>query len=170
MDCLLLNANGLPVNLFPVSLIDWQEAIRLVVLDKARVIASYEDWTVRSPSISLKVPAVLMLTEHMKIKHSVCFSKTNIFLRDEYKCQYCGVRLHERDCTVDHVIPRSYGGKSAWENLTTSCKKCNSAKGNNHKIVPSHKPHKPDYWELANKRKKLPFNIKHESWRQFLSN
>lgn len=155
--------------MFPLSTIDWQEAIRLVILDKARVIAEYDDWEVRSPSCSIRVPAVLMLTEHMKVKHSICFSKMHVFLRDEFRCQYCGSHLHERECTVDHVIPKSHGGKTVWENLATSCKKCNSLKGNNSKIVPAVKPHRPDYWELASKRKKMPFKIKHDSWKQFLS-
>lgn len=168
MDCLLLNSTGNPVNLFPLSTVPWHEAIRLVFLEKAVIIAEYSNWEVHSVTTSMKVPAVLMLKEHHRIKPNVCYSKYSIFLRDGFQCQYCKKALLLRDCTLDHVIPKSHGGKTTWENLTTSCSKCNAEKGNNVKIIPKQPPHKPDYWELVNKRKKFPFHIKHESWNSFL--
>lgn len=167
-DCLLLNADGAPVSLLPLSVIDWQEAIKYIVLEKATPVSWHDGWTVRSENWETQVPAVLMLTEYMKPKSSVRFSKANVFLRDGYHCQYCGTHLDKKDCTLDHVVPSSLGGKSVWENSTTACGPCNANKGNNHKIVPKVKPHKPDYWELVNKRKKLEFSIRHESWRDFL--
>lgn len=167
-DCLLLNADGAPVSLLPLSVIDWQEAIKYLVLEKATPVAWHDNWVVNSMNWSTQVPAVLMLTEYMKPKTTIRFSKANVFLRDGYKCQYCGTHLEKKDCTLDHVLPTSKGGTTAWENSVTACSPCNAGKGNNHKIVPKYKPHKPDYWELVNKRKKLEFNIRHESWRDYL--
>lgn len=167
-DCLLLNADGAPVSLLPLSVIDWQEAIKYIVLEKATPVSWHDNWIVRSESWETQVPAVLMLTEYMKTKTSVRFSKSNVFLRDGYQCQYCGTHLEKKDCTLDHVLPVSLGGKSVWENSATACGPCNANKGNNHKIRPKVKPHKPDYWELVSKRKRMEFNIRHESWRDFL--
>ena len=167
-DCLLLNADGAPVSLLPLSVIDWQEAIKYMVLEKANVLSWHENWIVHSANWSTQVPAILMLTEYMKPKTTVRFSKSNVFLRDGHQCQYCGTHLDKRDCTLDHVLPSSLGGTSTWENSVTACSPCNANKGNNHKIVPKYKPHKPDYWELVAKRKKMHFNIRHDSWKPFL--
>lgn len=168
-DCLLLNSDAAPVSLLPLSVIDWQEAVKYIVLEKAMPLAWHENWIVHSANWQTQVPAVLMLTEYMKPKTSIRFSKANVFLRDGYQCQYCGTALEKRDCTLDHVLPSSLGGKSVWDNSVTACHPCNANKGNNHKIVPKVKPHKPDYWELVNKRKKMPFNVRHHSWSDFLS-
>lgn len=167
-DTLLLNADGAPVSLLPLSVIDWQEAIKYMVLEKANVISWHENWIVHSANWSTQVPAVLMLTEYMKPKTTIRFSKSNVFLRDGYQCQYCGTHLEKKDCTLDHVLPSSLGGQSIWENSVTACSPCNAGKGNDHRIKPKYKPHKPDYWELVNKRKKLSFNIRHDSWKEFL--
>lgn len=167
-DCLLLNGDSSPVSLLPLSVIDWQEAIKYMVLEKAIPISWHENWIVHSEHWSTPVPAVLMLTEYTKPKTSVQFSKANVFLRDEYTCQYCGLQLEKKDCTLDHVIPISHGGKTTWQNSATACGPCNAKKGNNHKVVPKKKMHKPDYWELVNKRKHLNFNIRHDSWRDYL--
>lgn len=169
MDTLLLNADGAPVNFLPLSVIDWQEAIRYMVLEKASVLAWHDNWIVRSARWETQVPSILMLHDYMKPKTTVRFSKANVFLRDGYRCAYCGVDLHKKDCTLDHVLPVSRGGKTTFENTVTSCGPCNANKGNNHKILPGFKPHKPDFYELVNKRKKLPFQVRHESWRDYLA-
>ena len=92
----------------------------------------------------------------------------NVFLRDSYTCQYCGIDVTRKNVTLDHVLPVSFGGKSTWENSTTSCDRCNGAKGNNKKIKPKSVPYKPSYWELVDKRKKMAFDIRHPSWVQYL--
>lgn len=167
-DCLLLNANGAPVNVLPLSVVDWQEAIRYLVLDKASVIEWHDDWVVHSSNWSTNVPAILMLKEYQKPKTAVRFSKANVFLRDDHKCQYCGAELHKKDCTLDHVIPSSRGGKSTFENSVTACFPCNSKKGHHVHIKPRIIPYKPSYYELVNKRKKFPFYIRHDSWHHYL--
>lgn len=168
METLLLNSDAQPVSWLPLSVLSWQEAIKYMVLDKARVLEWHDGWTVRSASWETQVPAVMMLTEYMKPKTAVRFSKSNVFLRDRYTCAYCNCLLAKKECTLDHILPSSHGGKTTFENCVTACGPCNASKGNNKKIVPKLKPHKPDYWELVNKRKQQPFQIRHESWKNYL--
>jgi len=82
--------------------------------------------------------------------------------------QYCNTHLTKKDCTLDHVLPTSLGGKTTFENTTTACGPCNANKGANKKIVPKVKPYKPDYYELINKRKMMPFHVRHDSWLDYL--
>ena len=82
----------------------------------------------------------------------------------DYECAYCG---SDTDLTMDHVVPRSAGGHSHWENIVTSCMTCNVEKGSQD-IRPKQMPYKPDYWELANKRSQFPLKIPHHSWKTYL--
>lgn len=168
MDTLVLNADGAPVNFLPLSTINWQEAIRYMVLEKANVLEWHEDWIVRSAYWETPVPAVIMLKDYMKPKTTIRFSKSNVFLRDRYVCQYCNSKLEKRHCTLDHVHPISQGGKTTFDNTVTACGPCNAAKGAHTKMKPKVKPYKPDYYELVNKRKQMPFNVRHESWLGYL--
>jgi len=168
MDCLILNTDGAPVSLMPLSVINWQEAIKYMVLDKAAVLAWHDNWIVHSATWETPVPAVIMLKEYMKKKTTVRFSKGNVFLRDLYTCQYCGTSVNKRTATLDHVLPVSHGGKTTFENCSTACSKCNSEKGNDRRIKPKHIPHKPGYYELAEKRKQFPFDMRHPDWAMYL--
>jgi 5-methylcytosine-specific restriction endonuclease McrA len=168
-DCLVLNADGLPVSVLPLSTINWQEAIRYMVLDKANVLAWHEEWVVRSARWETQVPAIIMLRDYMKPKTAVRFSKSNVFLRDRYTCQYCNDKLEKRHCTLDHVLPTSMGGKTTFENTVCACGPCNANKGANHKIKPKVKPYKPTYFQLVDKRKKMKFHLQHPSWELYLT-
>lgn len=168
MDTLVINADGLPVSLLPISTINWQDSIKYLVLDKVNVLEWHENWIVRSANWETRVPSVVMLKEYMKTKTAVRFSKSNVFLRDMYTCLYCDKELQKKDCTLDHVLPASLGGKSTFDNTVTACGPCNASKGNHTKMKPRYKPYKPDFYELVNKRKKLPFNIRHESWLSYI--
>jgi 5-methylcytosine-specific restriction endonuclease McrA len=167
-DTLLLNADGAPVSFLPLSTITWQDAIKYIVLDKATVLEWHDNWIVRSATWETAVPSILILKEYMKPKTSIRFSKGNVFLRDNYTCAYCGDLLEKKHCTLDHVLPTSHGGKTTFENTVTACGPCNAGKGNNKKIKPKYKPHKPDFYELVNKRKRMPFQVRHEAWRDYL--
>jgi len=167
-DCLILNTDASPVSMIPLSVISWQDAIRYMVLEKAVVLAWHDNWVVHSAHWETKVPAVIMLTEYMKKKSNMRFSKGNVFLRDGYRCAYCNTDVSKRTATLDHVLPTSHGGKTEWDNVVTACAPCNANKGNNKKIVPKIKPHKPGYYELVEKRKKFPFDIKHPDWALYL--
>lgn len=168
MTCLLLNTDAAPLSYLPLSVVHWEEAIKLMVLEKASVLEFYENWNVSSPSWSTPVPAVMMLKDYEHRKTTVRFSKQTIFLRDEYRCSYCGVDVNRKTATLDHVLPMSLGGKTTFENCTTSCSACNSRKGNNHKIVPKIKPYKPSYYSLVEKRKRMSWELAHSSWANYL--
>jgi 5-methylcytosine-specific restriction endonuclease McrA len=104
----------------------------------------------------------------MKPKISVRFSKSNVFLRDLYTCQYCGDAVNRKTATLDHVLPVSHGGKTTYENCVTACGPCNSSKGNNKKIKPKKAPHRPGYYELVERRKRMPFDLKHPEWAVYI--
>jgi 5-methylcytosine-specific restriction endonuclease McrA len=167
-DVLILNANAQPVNYLPLSVINWKEAIRYMYHDKCDVLEWYDDWLVRSPSWETKVPAVIMMKQYIKSKSEVRFSKSNLYLRDQYKCQYCGNDFSRSHLTMDHVVPTSRGGKTEWTNIVAACNPCNSTKGNRMDWKPKYKPYRPGYWELVRKRKQMEFTIKHPSWELFI--
>ena len=168
-DTLLLNANGMPLGLMPLSTLTWQDSIKYLVLNKANVLHWHENWIVHSATWETQVPSVMMLREYMKPKLTVRFSRSNVYLRDNGQCQYCGVIIERKLATLDHVIPVSKGGKSTWDNCTTACGSCNSNKSDKTKgWKPRIKPYKPEFYELVNKRKKEPFNVRYEEWMQFI--
>jgi 5-methylcytosine-specific restriction endonuclease McrA len=168
MTTLVLNTDGSPVSMLPISVISWEESIKYMVLDKAVVLEWYDDWIVHSARWETKVPAVIMLKEYMKPKTSVRFSKANIFLRDGHKCAYCECDVTGRTATIDHILPVSKGGKTTFENCVTSCAPCNSRKGADHRIKPKKAPVRPNYYQLVEQRKKQPFQVAHPSWSIYL--
>jgi 5-methylcytosine-specific restriction endonuclease McrA len=165
---LVLNSDGIPVSMLPLSLISWQDSVKYMVLEKAHVLEWYDDWVIHSVNWSTRVPAVIMLKEYMKKKIIVRFSKQNVFLRDGYHCTYCGVAVTRRNASLDHVVPSSLGGKTTFENSTTSCVKCNSQKGNDHRIKPKKAPFRPSYYFLVEQRKKIDIDLAHPSWSTYL--
>jgi 5-methylcytosine-specific restriction endonuclease McrA len=167
-DTLVLNADGLPVSVLPLSTINWQESIKYMVLEKAVVLHWHDNWIVRSARWETPVPSVIILRDYMKIKTTVRFSRSNVYLRDDGQCQYCGCDIERKVATLDHVLPVSKGGKTTWDNCVTACGPCNSHKSDKLGIKPRIKPYKPDYYNLVNKRKKQDFNVRHEEWLQYL--
>lgn len=88
-----------------------------------------EDW-IRGTNFDVQVPRVIRLLNYDRIpKNIVKFSRRNIFLRDENACQYCGKRFTTSSLSLDHVIPRSRGGPTSWENIVCACLRCNVRKG-----------------------------------------
>ncbi len=167
-DTLVLNADGLPVSYLPLSTVQWREAVTYLWLDKVTVLDWYDDWVVRSASWETRVPAVIMMKEMMRRRRTPRFSKTNVFLRDLHTCQYCDTQFPKSVLTLDHVVPLSRGGKTAWDNIVTACGPCNAHKANKLEPRPLHRPYQPDYYELVNKRKQLEFDIRHPSWEAWL--
>lgn len=127
MDVVVLNADYTFLNT-----IHWKRAIVLVDRDKVDVI-KYADKCVHTCDSIFTLPLVVKLREFVQVLYnrSVKLTKRNVFLRDEYTCAYCGRNLrYSNDITVDHIVPKSKGGKNSWNNCVTSCKKCNYSKGN----------------------------------------
>ena len=168
MSTLLLNADMQPVSLLPLSIVDWQESIRYLVLNKVEVLEWHDDWVVHSANWQTRVPAVVMLHDYQKPKSTMRLSKRNIFLRDEYLCQYCGTHVTDQSATVDHVLPVSKGGKTTWENSATACKPCNYRKAASTNMKPTRVPYKPHFWDLVEKRRKRGFHLAHPSWAVYL--
>lgn len=167
-DVLILNKDGRPLSVVPFSAVSWQTAIRLAYQEKVNVMHEYENWIVRSPSVTMNVPAVVITTEYLKWNRQIKYNRTNVLLRDDFRCQFCGVEPGASALTLDHVVPRASGGRTNWSNITTACKPCNHKKGHNPKIVPKKMPHRPNYYELMAKRMKYPIIARDESWLPYL--
>tara|TARA_Y100001970_G_C14211615_1_gene847272 strand:- start:723 stop:1274 length:552 start_codon:yes stop_codon:yes gene_type:complete len=166
-DVLLLNKDGAPLNLLPLSTISWKQAIKALYLDKVKVLRSYDNWICHSQKFSLRVPSVVMMSNYHYQKGKVNFSRINIFLRDRFRCQYCQHHFSLENLTIDHVIPKSKGGVMRWVNVVTACKKCNFNKGS--KIVtPFKKPFEPNYWQMENIAKSFRIQIPDSSWQEYL--
>lgn len=113
----------------PVKVISWQRALTLLTLGKVEVVEEYDGF-VRSPTLVIKIPAVVRLLRVFKrFRKPVKFSRVNIYGRDDYTCQYCGNKKRLADLTYDHVVPRAQGGKTTWMNIVTACQTCNLKKG-----------------------------------------
>jgi len=164
----LLNADGAPISWLPLSTISWEEAIKFMVLEKATVLDFYDNWVVHSANWETQVPAVMILRDYEKRKTAIRYSKHNVFLRDGYTCQYCGDDVSRKTATLDHVLPVSHGGKTTFENTVCACATCNANKGNDKKIVPKHKPVKPTYYQLVDRRRQQKWDIPHPSWANYL--
>lgn len=175
-DVLLLNADGMPLSLVPLSIVSWQVAMRLIFTDKVKVLKEYDNWVVRSQHLEINVPSIIIMCEQVKWAKSLKYSRNNVYLRDDFTCQLqitskCKDRhghSHIDNLTLDHVVPKSHGGKTSWTNVTTSCKECNGAKGNDRTILPKKAPIKPTYYQILAKRKTLPIHIKDEEWKFYI--
>jgi 5-methylcytosine-specific restriction endonuclease McrA len=168
---LVLNADFRPLSYFPLSLWSWQETVKAVCLDRANIISHY-DRIVRSPSFQMRLPSVISLKEYIPTARRPAFTRFNVFLRDRFVCQYCGDDFPSHDLTFDHVVPRSRGGRTTWENVVTACSSCNLLKGNRipseSGMFPRHLPMQPSTQRLQENGRAFPPNFLHHSWRDFL--
>jgi len=113
----------------PVSVINWKRAITMFTLGKVEIIEEYEK-DIRSRFLVIKAPAVVrLLKAFRRPRKRVKFNRQNILARDRWRCQYCRNKFISKDLTYDHVIPKSRGGQTCWENIVTCCMPCNSKKG-----------------------------------------
>ena len=165
---LVLNADFRPLSYYPLSLWPWQEAIKAAVLDRVQVVAEY-DQVVRSPSTEIHLPSVVVLKDYVRPQKRVAFTRFNLFLRDGFRCQYCG---GPGELTFDHVVPRARGGRTNWENVVAACSPCNLRKGarslREAGMNLRKPPRRPDAEELKNIGRRFPPNHLHESWIDFL--
>lgn len=183
---LVLNRNWQPVQTCTV-----RRAVHLLSVGHARVVQEegvekyethdFSSWLhysqrepaklmIRSVRVSLRVPKILVLAIYDQLpSKEITFSRRNVFWRDQFTCQYCWKSFSESELNLDHVIPRKKGGKTTWDNIVTSCVKCNSRKGSKlpHEVNmhPKNKPvtprWKPDY--------SIRMQAFDASWEEFLS-
>ena len=157
----------------PLQIISWKRAIRMLFQEKVEVVDEY-DREIRSVSLSIRLPSILRLRHYVHRRRShyqVKFTRTNLYARDRYQCQYCGSGYPSAELTYDHVIPVARGGDKSWENIVTCCIPCNRRKGNRmprearfsllrEPKAPSGFPHKVHFLLY---QKKAP-----ESWRSYI--
>lgn len=158
---LILNADFRAFTLCSLS-----KAFMLVYLGKAEVVNRDEKAVLRSVNSTFDVPTVIRLHRYVNMPYkSVMLSRHNIFKRDGYKCVYCEATT---DLTLDHVIPRSRGGRTSWTNLVTACKRCNSRKGDftpeEAEMPLPYKPYRPSFIMFLREFS----GMGDESWRPYL--
>jgi 5-methylcytosine-specific restriction endonuclease McrA len=165
---LVLNADYRPLSYYPLSLWSWQDAIKAVFLDRVNIVSEYER-VVRSPTFEFRLPSVVSLKTYVKPSRNPAFTRFNVFLRDRFTCQYCGSR---EDLTFDHVVPRSRGGHTTWENVVAACSPCNLRKGGAMAgeigMHPAQKPYAPSLNDLHHNGRQFPPNYLHDSWLDYL--
>jgi 5-methylcytosine-specific restriction endonuclease McrA len=155
----------------PLKVISWQRAVSMLWLGKVELVRSY-DTVLRAVTWSVQMPAVVRLTSFVR-RHRVriAFSRRNVFLRDEHRCQYCGSHFPPAELTCDHVVPRSLGGRTSWENVVTACGPCNRRKGNRTpeqaKMLLSRAPDRPR--TLPGMISRIDEHSAPEPWRDFLT-
>ena len=178
---LVLNRSYLPIHVTSV-----RRAFSLVYQEVARVVDEhyetfdFESWSQievnGSDRIGLRggaiaVPRVIVLTSFDRVpRRHVRYSRVNVFARDKFTCQYCGERPHRSRLNLDHVIPRSLGGRTTWENVVTSCVDCNRRKGGRTpeqaRLRLRRAPARPRWTPLVNLV--MP-GIRYSQWQPFLS-
>ncbi|EKE45560.1 HNH endonuclease family protein [Oceaniovalibus guishaninsula JLT2003] len=165
---LVLNADYRPLSYYPLSLWPWQDAIKAAWLDRVQIVAEYDQF-VHSPTTRIRIPSVVVLRDYVKPQKRVAFTRFNLFLRDEFCCQYC---RSTGDLTFDHVVPRSSGGRTSWTNVVAACARCNLAKGARAlaqcQMSLQRPPREPGAEELKNIGRRFPPNHLHQSWTDFL--
>lgn len=138
----------------PVNIVGVRRAFSLLMQEHAQALdntsgsfqmLNAEDWiqfslsnppehdfdAIQTIKMRIRIPTVLLLREYDRVPtKEVKFNRRNVFDRDDHTCQYCGHGYNERDLNLDHVIPRDQGGRTTWENIVTSCIRCNTQKAN----------------------------------------
>jgi 5-methylcytosine-specific restriction endonuclease McrA len=164
---LVLNADFRPLSYLPLSLISWQDAITAVCKDHVTVVAEYDRY-VSSPSTKIRLPSVVAVKDYVRMRKRVAFTRFNVFLRDRFRCQYCGESFPASQLTFEHVIPRSRGGETSWTNIVAACDPCNVRKDNRTEMKPLRDPFVPTPGQLLAAKRAFPPGYLHETWLDYL--
>jgi 5-methylcytosine-specific restriction endonuclease McrA len=171
--CLLCKDLAEVVNLEDGQFISYNfDSWREVSEYRAQQFREEEDDWVRTYNSQIQVPRVIRLFSYEKMpKHTVKFNRRNIFARDNNQCQYCGKKFATSELSLDHIVPRSQGGISTWENIVCACVTCNVRKGGRTPkqahLSLIRKPEKPKRSPLLNLKMT---HKKYQSWKTFLDN
>ena len=181
-NVLVLNRSYLPIHVTSV-----RRAFAMIYREVASVVNGhyetfdFEAWrrvntrdtrdVIGTPSGAIRVPRVIVLTGYDRVpKRHVRYSRANVFTRDKYTCQYCGIRPPRSQLNLDHVIPRSLGGRSTWENVVCSCVDCNRRKGGKTpeqaRLRLQRRPSRPRWTPIMNIALS---NVRYAEWRPFLT-
>ena len=165
---LVLNADFRPLSYYPLSIWCWQDAVKSVFLDRVSIVSNYKR-KIRSPSFEMNLPSVIALKSFIQPSKNPNFTRFNVFLRDKFTCQYCG---DKKDLTFDHLLPKSRGGLTDWNNVVTACSSCNVKKGGklykDCDLRLTNIPYSPTVEDLHRNGRTFPPNFLHESWMDYL--
>ena len=145
----------------PVSIFSHKKAFLLELLNKCEVLEHYRSVSLHSPSRDYPAPLVIRIP--VLIRHwESSPTRRAVFIRDNFTCAYCGKTVKDNEATIDHIVPKSRGGKWQWENLVTCCSECNQKKGNR---TPKEagmellfKPKRPSNFQISLNRWRHRFN------------
>lgn len=138
--CLVLNRNWQPVTFLPVqtAIVNAMRDMASVLDTENYLLVSFDEWAasgyqsdrmIRTPNLQIPAPEVIVLKKYgERPPRKVTFTRSNLHRRDEWTCQYCGDALPERKLQIEHILPRSRGGPTSWENCVSACESCNSRK------------------------------------------
>ncbi len=169
---LVLNANYMPVSLFPLQTIAAEEGICRIITGSCRSVFDY-DRPILTQREGMNWPSVIARLDKKQVGERVKLTDDGIYYRDHGVCQYCERPLQIHEMTCDHVIPKSHGGRFVWDNIVSACSKCNLMKADSRPVgkwAPKRMPIKPTYYQLLSIRKNFPIVIDDENWMQFLGN
>jgi 5-methylcytosine-specific restriction endonuclease McrA len=185
---LVLNADYRPFFYFPLSTAHWQQVMFLLVkgmttgIPRFHAVEYYDDQFVpcgtnnSGEQTRIQLPSVIAHMQYLKPPARVPLTNENLYLRDNFTCQYSGQKCTERQLTRDHVIPASQGGGTTWENIVSAEQKVNELKDNmsvkefekRHGYVLKAMPRAPTWGELYEKGKQYPPQYLHETWKDYL--
>jgi 5-methylcytosine-specific restriction endonuclease McrA len=158
----------------PVKVISWQRAITLVLSGKAEIVEDGDPFNIHTATQTFSFKTIIrqLKSVYRKRKQKIPFTRHNIFLRDNWTCQYCGkIKKNAKSLTWDHVMPRSRGGETSWTNIVTACFPCNQFKANRTpeqaglKLL--HKPFVPKETIALTVKLNLPYSVP-ESWKTYI--
>lgn len=115
----------------PMKIVSWQKALVLWFQDKVEIL-EYHNMFARSARAQFQLPSVMRLKSYVRPRSygAVRFCRENVYIRDNFTCQYCGDKTAVKNLTLDHVIPASKRGPKSWTNVVAACKSCNQKKAN----------------------------------------
>jgi 5-methylcytosine-specific restriction endonuclease McrA len=160
----------------PLKIIGWQKAITLFYKGRVEILREH-DREVRAVTFTFKLPSVVRLLKFVRLRKTavVPFTRQNIYLRDDFTCQYCQEHFGQKppgvyELTFDHVVPVTQGGTKGWENIVTACVRCNKRKGGRTPeeagMTLTHKPTRPGSIPIL--RLKVGLRNAPQDWREFL--
>lgn len=186
LPTLVLNKGWTPISIMPVK-----KAITKVVSDLAQILDpetyilySFEEWMllpvndedrfIQTSHSKVKVPEIVVLSDYDRFpKREVKLTRRNLLIRDNFTCQYTGKKINMEEATMDHVVPRSRGGGSTWDNLVMCCLEVNSKKADRTPVeaglVLLKKPEKPKWNPIYARFAKLAAENVPESWKKFIN-
>lgn len=157
----------------PLQILPWQRALCLTFSERAATLIHYDDAVIRTVNHEFRVPSVVqMVNAFSRGKHYARFTRSNVLTRDQNSCQYCMARFTVHELTLDHVIPKSLGGKTSWTNIVAACCPCNHRKGaqtpEQAGLVLRRKPVRP-LWSTIMGMRGFMCQDPHPSWDPFLT-